>query len=47
MTRIHVTPITSNLGFVVDDAAKSFKRGWVSEDDIIILPRAISELPVE
>jgi hypothetical protein len=45
VARIHVTPITDNPGFVVDYAAKSFKRGWVSEEDILILPRAISELP--
>jgi len=45
VTRIHVTPITGNPGFVVDYAAKSPKMGLVSEEDIIILPRAISELP--
>jgi hypothetical protein len=45
LTRIHVTPITGNPGFVVDYAAKSPKMGLVSEEDIIILPRAISELP--
>ncbi len=47
LARIHVTPITDNPGFVVDYAAKSFKRGWVSEQDIIILPRVISELSLE
>lgn len=45
LARIHVTPITTNPGFVVDYAAKSFKRGWISEENIIILPRAVSELP--
>jgi hypothetical protein len=45
LARIHVTPITDNPGFVVDYAAKSLKRGWVSEKDIVILPRAITELP--
>ena len=45
LARTHVTPITTNSGFVVDYAAKSLKRGLISEGDIIILPRALSELP--
>jgi hypothetical protein len=45
LERIHVTPITWNPANVTDYVAKSFKRGRVSDEDIIILPKAISELP--
>jgi hypothetical protein len=40
-----VKPITRNAAYVMDYAAKSFKRGRVSDEDIIILPKTISELP--
>jgi hypothetical protein len=45
LARIHVTPITSDVDYVVEYAAKSFTRGRVLEEDIIILPKVISELP--
>jgi hypothetical protein len=47
LSRIHVAPITWNPAYVTDYVAKSFKRGRVSEEDIIILPRVISELPAK
>jgi len=45
LARIDVKPITRNAAYVMDYAAKSFKRGRVSDEDIIILPKTISELP--
>jgi hypothetical protein len=45
LARIYVEPITSDPDYVTDYAAKSYKRGRVSEEDIVILPKAISELP--
>ena len=45
LARIHVTPITWDPDYVTDYVAKSFKRGRVSDEDIIILPKTISELP--
>jgi hypothetical protein len=45
LERIHVTPITWNPAYVTDYVAKSFKRGRVSDEDIVILPKSISELP--
>ena len=45
LARIHVTPITRDPDYVTDYLAKSFKRGRVSDEDVIILPKAISELP--
>jgi hypothetical protein len=43
LDRIHVTYITD--GTMIDYALKHLKRGTVSNDDILILPRAVSELP--
>ena len=45
LARIHVQPITWDPDYVTDYAAKSFKRGRVSDADIIVLPKTISELP--
>jgi hypothetical protein len=45
LARIDVKAITWNPDFVTDYVTKSFKRGRVSDEDIIILPRAVSELP--
>jgi hypothetical protein len=47
LARIHVVPITRDPGYVTDYVAKSFKRGRVTDDDIIILPKVISELPAK
>jgi hypothetical protein len=47
LARIHVEPIISNDWYVTDYVAKSIKRGTVSEDDIVILPRTPSEMPAE
>jgi hypothetical protein len=47
LDRIHVEPIISDADYVTDYVAKSVKRGTVSEDDIVILPRTPSEMPAE
>ena len=47
LDRIHVEPIISDADYVTDYLAKSIKRGTVSQDDIVILPRAISEMPAQ
>jgi hypothetical protein len=44
LTRIYVKPIIWNAAYVMDYVAKTFKRGRVSDADIIILPRTRSEL---
>ena len=46
LERIHAKPITSNPIYVMDYAAKTYKRGRVSDEDIIILPKSGSELPL-
>lgn len=43
LDRIHVKYITD--GTMIDYGLKHIKRGTVSYDDILILPRAITELP--
>lgn len=43
LDRIHVKYISD--GTMIDYAFKHLKRGTVSHDDILILPRAVSELP--
>ncbi len=45
LARIDVKPIIWNATYVMDYAAKNYKRGRVSDEDIIILPKATSELP--
>ena len=45
LERIHVEPITRNATYVMDYVAKSYKRGRVSDEDIVILPKTPSELP--
>lgn len=47
LARIHVEPIMNNDWYVTDYVGKSVKRGTVSEDDIVILPRTPSEMPAE
>lgn len=47
LDRIYVEPIISDADYVADYVAKSTKRATVSEDDIVILPRAISEMPAQ
>jgi hypothetical protein len=44
LARIHVKPIIWKATYVMDYVAKTFKRGRVSAEDIIILPRTRSEL---
>ncbi len=44
LARIHVTHIVWDPQYVTDYAAKSVKRGSVSEEHIIILPRSTSEM---
>jgi hypothetical protein len=45
LARIHVVPITRTATYAMDYVAKSFKPGRVSDGDIVILPKAPSELP--
>jgi len=45
LARIEVQPITWDPDYVTDYVAKSIKRGRASDEDIIILPKTISELP--
>jgi hypothetical protein len=42
--RIHVEPITHKEQFVVDYAGKAIKRKRFSTDDVLILPKALSEV---
>jgi hypothetical protein len=42
--RIHVEPITDKEKFVVDYAGKAIKRKRFSNDDILILPKSLSEV---
>ena len=42
--RIHVEPITDREKFVVDYAGKAIKRKRFSNDDILIVPKALSEV---
>jgi hypothetical protein len=44
LDRIDVRPITHTPELVVDYLLKSVRRGRVSYDDILILPRAVAEL---
>jgi hypothetical protein len=41
---VHVEQVTETPGFVTDYALKSFKRPWFEDDDIVVLPRTLSEL---
>ncbi len=45
LARIHVEPIEWNAAHAMDYVAKNYKRGRVSDEDIIILPKTRSELP--
>jgi hypothetical protein len=42
--RVHVEPITHDPGIVTRYAMKSLERGRAVNDDILILPRTLSEL---
>jgi hypothetical protein len=42
---IDIRPITDDLAHVVDYALKGLKRPTFSPDDILVLPRTVSELP--
>ena len=42
--RIHVEPITHKERFVADYAGKAIKRKRFSNDDILIVPKALSEV---
>jgi hypothetical protein len=46
LERIHAKPITSNPIYVMDYAAKTYKRCRVSDEDVIIVPKSGSELPL-
>jgi hypothetical protein len=41
---LHAKPIDRTPGYVVDYICKTMKRGLVNPDDILILPKALSEL---
>jgi hypothetical protein len=43
---IHVEPITYAEDYVTDYVMKTLKRGRLSWDDRVELPRAVSELPI-
>ena len=43
--RIDVQPITYNPGYVIGYGMKSLKSSRISDDDILIFPRSVSELP--
>lgn len=43
LQRLHVTPMS--FGNMSDYALKAFKRGHIAYDNVLILPRALSELP--
>ena len=45
LERIFVKPITHSHNYVTDYVMKAIKNGRMSEEDIVILPRTISELP--
>ena len=44
LLRIHFTPLHVTLTKAVDDTFKSIKRGWVKEENIIVLPKSSSEV---
>jgi hypothetical protein len=44
LRRIDLQPIEERVGFVVDYVFKSVKRGRVSWDDVILLPKSSSEI---
>ena len=43
--RIDVRPVTHSPELVIDYVLKAVRRGGFAYDDILILPRAVSELP--
>jgi hypothetical protein len=43
--RIDIKPITHEPGYVTGYGMKSLKSSRVSDDDILIFPRSVSELP--
>ena len=45
LERSFVKPITHSHNYVTDYVMKAIKNGRMSEEDIVILPRTISELP--
>jgi len=45
LKRIHLKRITHRPAYVTEYAFKTFKRGKVDADDILVLPRARRELP--
>lgn len=45
LERIFVKPITHSHGYVTDYVMKTVKKGYLSDEDIVYLPRTISELP--
>jgi len=45
LNRVHVEPVTHTEDYVTDYVMKTLKRGRLSRDDILVLPRTVSELP--
>ena len=41
LLNIHFTPVHETVGKATDYTFKAIKRGWVSEEDIIILPKSL------
>ena len=44
LLRIHLTPLHVTLNQAADYTFKAIKRGWVKEEDIIILPKSSTEV---
>lgn len=44
LIRAHAKPITESIGRATDYTMKAFKTGRVSHDEMLILPRALSEI---
>ena len=43
LMNIHFTPVHETVGKATDYTFKAIKRGWVSEEDIIVLPKSLRE----
>jgi hypothetical protein len=43
---LHIVPITHDAEYTTDYGGKAIKKGRISEEHILVLPRSLSELPV-
>jgi len=44
---LHIVPITHKAEYATDYGGKAIKKGRISEEHILVLPKALSELPVK